>query len=138
MLEQIMKHCRNYFNVEDGFHEGEFVIDNSTITLPFMLEGQYFKIEGSKLNDGVYQYPPYDLHNETFTGCIEELAVPKAFLDLVDEISVWTAKNKNALDSVYTSEAFGGYSRTKATGSDGNAVTWQSQFRGRLNDWRKI
>jgi glycosyltransferase involved in cell wall biosynthesis len=45
------------------------------------------------------------------------------------------------LNSPYSSESFGGYSYSKASGTDnhGNDVTsWQSKFASRLNHWRKI
>jgi hypothetical protein len=76
------------------------------------------------------------LKDEEFTGEIWPMAVPKAVVDLSEEISEWCTNNPR---SAYTSEAFGGYSYVRATGSGTNApASWEDVFRGRLNRWRKI
>ena len=76
---------------------------------------------------------------ETFTGEIWALAVPGAVIDLAVEIEAWETKNGAVSTGPYQSESFGGYSYTKATDAQtGGAVTWQSAFRSRLNQWRKI
>ena len=139
MLEQILKHLNNWFLVD--IYEGEFSVENGSITLPFLQNGQYFRMIGSVFNDGLHLYPARDLTDETFTGTVWALAVPKAVLDLASDIERWQEKNGEAVLSPFTSESFGGYSYTKA--SAGNAGTsavtgWQDAFRNRLNDWRKI
>lgn len=50
------------------------------ITLPFLQEGQYFRVVGSVFNDGLYQYPTKDMIDEIFDGAVWALAVPKAVL----------------------------------------------------------
>lgn len=114
-------------------HEGTFEIVDGEISLP-LLEGQYFLVEGSILNDGIYQYPGR-LKDEKFDGAIVGLAIPKDFLDLVEEITAFCA---GAQDGPYVSESFGGYSYTKATDSNGNVASWKQVFATRLNTWRKI
>lgn len=139
MLEEILRHLNNWFLVE--IHEGTFTVENGSITLPFLLTNQYFRIVGSVFNDGLHQYPAVDLTDETFTGTVWALAVPKAVVVLSEDIAAWEEKNGEAVLSPYTSESFGGYSYTKASGgkADTSAVTgWQDAFRGRLNDWRKL
>ena len=91
-------------------------------------------------NDGLHQYPAVDLTDETFTGSVWALAVPKAVIDLSVEIEAWQEKNGEAVASPYQSESFGGYSYTKrSAGSDSGTLNgWQDAFRGRLNDWRKL
>lgn len=139
MLEEILRHLHNWFLLPNGIYTGEYSIDKGGIMLPFLRTGQYFRIVGSLSNDGLYQYPPYGLEDETFNGAIWALAVPRAILDLSDEIAAWREKNSSVLDGPYQSESFGGYSYTKATDQDnGGAVTWQSAFKRRLNQWRKI
>lgn len=136
MLEKLLRHLRNWFVVPNGIQTGKFTIEGGSITLPFLLKGQYFRIVGSVLNDGVYKYPAATLKNETFTGAIWPLAVPAEIIELAEEISEWNEKNTI---SPYTSESFGGYSYTRATnGESGLAVTWQDAFRSRLNPWRKL
>lgn len=139
MLEQVLRHLNNWFLVE--IHDGTFTVENGSITLPFLLTNQYFRIVGSVFNDGLHKYPAADLTDETFAGTVWALAVPKAVVALAEDIAAWEEKNGEAVLSPYTSESFGGYSYTKASGgkADTNAVTgWQDAFRGRLNDWRKL
>lgn len=139
MLEQVLMNIRNWFPVKGGIHSGTFTIKDGGITLPFLADGQYFRIVGSVFNDGLHQYPAIDLTDETFTGSVWALAVPKAVIDLADEIQKWKEKNADALSSPYSSESFGGYSYSKATDAEtGGAVTWQSAFKQQLSAWRKI
>ena len=116
-----------------------FIRTCSSITLPFLADGQYFRICGSVFNDGLHQYNVLDLVDETFTGTIWALAIPKAVIELADEIQKWQEKNGEASVSPYQSESFGGYSYSKATDAEtGGAVTWQSAFKQQLSAWRKI
>lgn len=132
MLYTICKHIKNFFVI--ARYEGKFSIVDGTLSLP-LLDGQYFLIEGSVLNDGVYQYPVTDLKDETFSGAICGMAVPKDFIELTEEIKSYNDKNT---DGPYSSESFGGYSYTKATDSSGNVASWKSAFATRLNAWRKV
>ena len=138
MLEQVLRHLNNWFLVE--IHEGTFTVENGSITLPFLQTNQYFRICGSVFNDGLHQYPVIDLTDETFTGMVWALAVPKAVVSLAEDIAAWEEKNGEAVVSPYQSESFGGYSYTKrSAGSDSGTLNgWQDAFRGRLNDWRKL
>lgn len=139
MLEQVLRHLNNWFLVD--IHEGTFTVENGSITLPFLQASQYFRVCGSVFNDGLHQYQAYDLADETFTGAVWALAIPKAVMMLSEDIAEWQKKNGETVLSPYTSESFGGYSYTKASGGKAGttAVTgWQDAFRSRLNDWRKI
>ena len=139
MLEQVLMNIRNWFTVDGGIYSGTFTIEDGGITLPFLANGQYFRICGSVFNDGLHQYPADGLVDETFNGTIWALAIPKAVIDLADEIQKWQEKNGEASVSPYQSESFGGYSYSKATDAEtGGAVTWQSAFKKQLSAWRKI
>lgn len=140
MLEQILMHLKNWFLVPGGIHDDTYTIKDGGITLPFLASGQYFRICGSVFNDGLYQYgPDLKLTDETFDGTVWALAIPKAAIDLATEIDAWETKNGEVASGIYQSESFGGYSYTKATDAQtGGAVTWQSAFRSRLNQWRKL
>ena len=139
MLEQVLMNIRNWFPVKGGIHSGTFTIEGGGITLPFLADGQYFRICGSVFNDGLHQYNVLDLVDETFNGTIWALAIPKAVIELADEIQKWQEKNGEASVSPYQSESFGGYSYSKATDAGtGGAVTWQSAFKQQLSAWRKI
>ena len=140
MLEQICAFIHNYF-VGDRY-SGTFSITDGTLTIDGLVDGQYFRICGSRLNDGVYQYPVSGLTDETFDGVIWDMRPPKSFLDLVSEISDWQTKYGTAAAGPYQSESFNGYSYSKGTATDASGksvpVTWQTTFGSRLNQWRKL
>lgn len=137
MLFEILKHIRNFF--PDAAHAitGTFKVEEGVLNpSPVLLEGQYYLIEGSVLNDGVFKYGDTSaLSDEIFEGTVTPLKIPRDFLTLVAEIEEYQANDK---PSPYTSESFGGYSYTKGTTASGNAASWQNAFGTRLNTWRKI
>lgn len=137
MLEELLREMNNWFLCEDGIHEGTYTAEeNGGIALPFLQDGQYFRIVGSALNDGVYQYPAEGLAPERFTGAVWALSVPKAVITLSKEITAYNAKNGAV--GPYTSENyFGKYSYTKATNAKGLAVTWRDVFAGRIAQFRR-
>ena len=138
MLENVLSHLKNWFLIPDGVHGGTYTIENGTLNLSFLQNGQYYRICGSIFNDGLHQYGNADLQDETFTGTVWALAIPKAVIDLAEDIAEWQKKNGEASKSPVTSESFGGYSYSKATdAATGGAVTWQAAFRVELNQWRK-
>lgn len=140
MLENVLSHLKNWFLIHDGVYGGTYTIENGALNLPFLQNGQYYRICGSIFNDGLHKYGDIadKLTDETFTGTIWALAVPKAVIDLAEEIKAWESKNGEASRSPLTSESFGGYSYSKATDTaTGGAVTWQAAFRVQLNQWRK-
>lgn len=135
MLEKMCAECRNYF-VKD-IHFGTFNINDGAIEpLDFLQEGQYFRIVGSVLNDGVYQYQTSKLTDEVFDGAIWAMSVPPSFIALASDIKTW--QDKDGKPSAYTSESFGGYSYTKATNSKGQPATWKEVFASELNNYRRI
>lgn len=140
MLEQVLTHIHNWFQV--GIYPGTYTISNGGVTLPFLQDGQYFRIVGSLFNDGLHQYGPSMelLQDETFDGAVWVLAIPKAVVELAGEIAAWQAKYKDTVDSPYTSESFGGYSYSKASGAGDSTGSggWQAAFRARLNPYRKL
>ena len=139
MLETVLVHLKNWFVVPCGVHNGIFKVENGSLELPFLQDGQYYRICGSVFNDGLHQYGVADLHNETFTGSVWALAIPKAVVEMAAKIEEWQTKNGEAVASPYSSESFGGYSYTKATDSVTGAVaTWETVFRSQLNPYRQI
>ena len=136
MLTEVCAELRNYF-VKD-IHNGTFKIVGGKIApLDFLQNGQYFRIVGSVMNDGVYRYPYSGLTDETFSGEIWALAVPPTLIALAADIEEYEKKAKETV-SPYSSESFGGYSYTKATDSNGSPLSWEKVFAKRLNKWRKI
>lgn len=137
MLEEVMRHCHNYFVVEGEARQGQFEISGGTLSLPFLKPTQYFRITGSVFCDGVWQYGiTMPDATETFVGTLEPLAVPRAFVELCDDIQAWN--EKNGAPGPYQSESFGGYNYTRATNKAGNAVGWQDVFKSRLYPWRRL
>ena len=134
MLEKVLKHLKNWFEV--NIYGGHFEISGGELEHQGLVTGQYFRICGSVLNDGVYRYPTNELVDETFTGTVWALAVPRQVVELAGEIEEWQIKNGNA--GPYSSESFGGYSYSRATNARGTAVGWEDVFRSRLNEWRKL
>ena len=141
MLETVLTHLKNWFVVPRGVHEGIYKIENHTLELPFLQNGQYYRICGSVFNDGLHKYGDIEdkLQNENFTGTVWALAIPKAVVELSVKIEEWQTKNGDAVASPFTSESFGGYSYTKATDSvTGAPATWETVFRSQLNPYRKL
>lgn len=135
MLEQLLTEINNWFLRE--IKPGEYTIDEGGgIALPFLKDGQYFRIVGSLYNDGLHQYPAEGLTPETFEGAIWALAVPPAVVSLADEIK--TYQEKHGTPSPYTSESFGGYSYSKATKANGTAAGWREVYASQLNRWRRV
>lgn len=138
-LTEICAYLKNYFT--PCIHKGNFEItDGQIINADFLKSGQYFRIIGSVLNDGVFCNCPDDLktlQNEEF-DTIWAMNIPPDFLKLCQDIQAWRTRNETPESinmSPFTSESFGGYSYSK---NSGNSVTWQKQFSERLNIWRKI
>ena len=150
MIEAICGHIHNYFTDDADIHTGTWTITGGDIDLSaFLLSGQYFRIVGSVLNDGVYQYPvtpeqgkPAVLSDETFTGQIWAMKVPRAVVSLADEIAAWVEKYGKAAESPYQSESFGGYSYSMGAAGTGSAASgadaWKGIYASRLNQWRKL
>jgi len=165
-VEALCAETHNYFDTHREF--GIFTIKDGVISLPFLEIGQFFRIVGSKWNDGVYIYDgqfivrsktweeltdktwesikdkswgdlvEHDLVDESFRGAIWAMNMPRAFLDLSREISVY-CESEMAKPSPYQSESFAGYSYTKATNASGVADnSWQNVFKTKIDRFRKM
>lgn len=145
MLEDVLWHIHNWFE------RGAIEVRGCAIeggSLPALissklLEGQWYRISGSYLNDGLHQHPDTSMSDETFDGELTLLAIPKPLLRVVEEIQEWQEANGKAVDGPYASESFGGYSYTlksSATSQNGSGglTGWREAFRDRLNAFRKI
>lgn len=145
-LFEVCKYLKNWFDRNQKKHIGVIKISGGELENTYDLKsGQYYRIVGSVLNDGIYKHPFNTLTDEVFDGAIWEMAIPQAFLSLCDDIEAW--KNKYAAAdstalSPFNSESFGGYSYSKSSGANDTAKdksgTWQGVFGARLAPWRKI
>ena len=141
MIGQVCAECKNYFIQDSDIHTSNYIVQGGSISpVSFLKAGQYYRIIGSALNDGVYQHGTDDteLSDEEFYGAVWAMRCPKEFLSLVDDIEAWEEKYAAALESPYTSESFDIYSKTKAVASNGGAYTWRDQFKSRLNAYRRL
>lgn len=149
ILEQILWHIHNWFEREQ-IPVSTCRIDDGSLPTSItdqMLDGQWYRIEGSYLNDGLHQNPDTELSDETFSGTITLLAIPKPLLAVAEEISDWVALNRTAAQqaaaSPYQSESFDGYSYSirsdlTANSGSGGLTGWQAAFASQLNPWRKM
>lgn len=144
MYNSVCRELNNYFERKKLF--GLMKVENGALVSPLtanIQQGQYFRIVGSVLNDGIYQFPAADLQDEEeFDGSLWLLAFPVDFVALVSDIEEWQKKN-GAVDSAamspFTSESFGGYSYSKGASDTGKgANTWQGAFKSRLNAFRRM
>ncbi len=138
MLERVLRYMHNRFE-RGSYVSGRFIFPGE---LP-LANGQYYWVEGSALNDGLHQHPADDLEPEEFEGRIVPLAVPRAVVELAEEIEDWCYANSKVLDSPYQSESFGGYSYSKGGSGGGSGPGlggegWQERYAPRLRQWRKL
>lgn len=141
MLNEVLQTLNNYF-VNDYCDLEE--IDTDTITVKDVskfIEGQYVLVLGSKVNDGVYLVSnitgsvltldaPFEFVpevSETMVAC--SLAIPRAVLSLVDEITAYNLVNNGSVKS----ESLGDYSVSYV----GDDASWITVFRKRLNPFKK-
>ena len=140
ILSELCQELKNWFCDDADIHSGTYTIENGALSLPFLIEGQYFRIVGSVLNDGVYKYDEnLELHDEVFTGTIWAMKIPPSAVQLAEEIDEWIEKNGAAASSPYQSESWGGYSYSlKNGGTESGSLDWRTVFGGSLNRWRKL
>lgn len=144
---EVCQYLKNWFDRNQEKYFGDITITNGALSQTYGLKvGQYFRIVDSTLNEGVYKYPLTTLTDETFNGAIWGMALPKAFIALLDDIEAWKAKYASA-DSVamspFTSESVPGvYSYSKNSGGNDTTTdksgTWQGAFGARLAPYRKM
>jgi hypothetical protein len=148
-LTMVCRAIRNWFYAPDigngvSVQTGTYTIENEFIT-PFaaVLSGAYVRIIGSVLNDGIYLVG-HDSRlegaaDETFNGTVALLAIPRDFLEIVEDINHFVEVNKKDKKAGrFTSENIGGYSYTRATSAGGVPASWHEVFQTRLNPYRKM
>lgn len=142
ILTELCQELKNWFcDIEKDVYTGTFIIQNGTLSLPFLQTGQYFRIVGSVFNDGVHKYGDSAdlLQDENFSGTIWAMRIPPSVIELANEIDSWMTKNGDAITSPYQSESWGGYSYSlKSGGGESGAFDWRTVFAESLNRWRKL
>ena len=142
MLDELCAEIRNYFvQSESDKHAGTSTINGGTFSPPldFLKAGQYFRVVGSALNDGVYKNDGCGvLTDEEFEGAVWAMSVPPAVVALADRIKAYTDSDA-AKPTPFVSESFGGYSYSKGQNAAGAANnSWQAVFADELRKWRRI
>ncbi len=149
MLTDLCQELRNWFvNAPQDKHFGKFEIKDGKITpSDFIKEGQYFRIVGSALNDGVYNNknavlnPLYNApQNETFEGAIWLMSVPYSVLKLVNDIEQFNAdvEELKLIDKGYASESFGGYSYTLSSSAPVHLQEREKMILRAKSRWKKV
>ena len=147
MLTELCSEVNNWFDRNQPKFSGRFSISGGVISGAESMGlqiGQYYRIIDSVFNDGVHKYtgqPDEGLTNETFSGSVWLMAVPKEFISLSDEIDAWQTKYKDVTSSPLASESLSptsySYSLNTSAGG-GTGATWQNIFASRLTKWRKM
>lgn len=145
-INEVCHELNNYFERDLPKFHGAFEISGGKIVdadfVAAIKENQYFRIIGSIFNDGVWQNTAeLELTDEAFVGTVWLMAIPKDFIDLVDEMNAWETAHGSDIASPFTSESFGGYSYSKGTkgsASGGMITSSLDMFASRLNKWRKL
>lgn len=146
-LEDILYHIHNWFERESFAAPCE--ISNGELPASVasrIANGQWYRIEGSYLNDGLHRHPDVSLSDETFDGTFSLLAIPQAVLRLAQRVQDYIDQTAEATEaarrSPYQSESFGGYTYSVKGTNGSNSASgglsgWQAEFAGELNAWRK-
>ena len=122
----------------DRIEVRQFTIKDGSITPSDFLEEQdYFRIVGSKRNDGLYQHPSAELTDEEFNGAVWVMRLPPAVVTLAQEVEKYATSDAGK-PSAFTSESFGGYAYSKATNANGVPLSWKGVFEDDLRPWRMI
>lgn len=150
-LADLCAELHNYdFNRRAARYHGVFRVSDGQIDLSELVADgsvqvdQYIRVIGSVFNDGVYQYGTDTLpHDEEFDGQVWALNVPHELVSLLGDINAWVTANAEQIATPYASESFGGYSYSlksglTGAGSDSGEGAWKSQFKTKLNRWRKM
>lgn len=140
-LDFYCANLKNYFinDFSKDLYFGEFTIVDNSIELSFLDDNQYFRIVGSKFNDGVYKYDnKLTLVDETFQGAIWSMSVPPDFINAVQEAEQYLTTHPLGME--YQSESFGGYSYSRGGGNNSSAGFWflPTTIAKRLNQYRRL
>jgi len=142
MIEQILQEIRNYYIVDGGWASkvdaDGLIVNDAGIYMP----GAYVWVVGSVINDGVYKVIGIEGNKLTVDGSLQAemierryrvylLGIPKAVLDLAEEIMAYNDKNASGVKS----ESLGDYS--VSYGGSAEDGSWVSVFKKRLAPYRK-
>lgn len=157
MLNEVLEYLNNYFykytlGVANYTFTKDVTFTTNTLTASdfsdTFVAGEYIKIEGTRLNDGVYKISAVDATTITVDGTLDiaieseaevettltKCYIPKDLISLIAEIKTY---NTNTTDGI-VSERQGERSVTYGTSSSGGSTGWQNAFASRLSKYRKL
>ncbi len=138
VLNDICALINNWFDGGEGYW-GLVTVEDGKISEALPLPKDcYVRITGSRSNDGAYLFNGGGLTDEIFTGTVSVMYMPKNFVKLVSDIAEWSKANEKALNGVYQSESFEGYSYNLGAAAGGREAALRSTFGSKLNRYRKI
>jgi hypothetical protein len=113
--------------------------------------GIWIMLQDSDLNDGLYRIKSrdnerYTLENGSddeiptndeisFVGRVWVIRIDNNFISLVKDILKFNEKN---VPGSKKSESFGQYSYTRSSGENGASIGWETEFKVRLNAFRRM
>lgn len=133
---EVLRYIRDFFPDTEHQYTGEVTITDGEIQTDILQDGQYYLIEGSHYNNGVYEYPTEALKDETFDGVITPLMLPPELIELIREMQEWEMNNQKVLQSPFISESFNDYSYNRGQGDQ--AMNWKTVWKSRLSAYKKI
>lgn len=145
MLTRVCRYLKNWF-VKESYpgnitvSDGKVYCNGSEIE---MSEGQHFALVRTRYVYGAYSYGD-EIEDSEFEGAVWIMDVPQDVLDVVARMTEWETANggvDSAAMSPYQSESFGGYSYSKASGSNGkvgSSVFDNAEFASVLRPFKKI
>lgn len=134
-VPELCDFTHNYFDRADEPIRGTFTFTPDTVP-DGVVNGQYFRVIGSIFNDGVHKAGDADLAAETFTGQVQPMRVPPAFVALA--LTITEYDKSIPAGGKYSSQSFNGWSGTLASGADGLPATGIDRYRTEINRWRKL
>lgn len=139
---KVMAECRNFF--ETGWRDTVYTIQGGVLSPSTCISPRtWIAIQGSMYHDGVYQAGEGGVltgespgtADEEFAGRVWFLQPPAGFLVLCTDIAKFEEKTPAG---AYKSESFGAYAYTRASGRQGELLTWQEYFFKRLTPYRRM
>lgn len=146
MLNEVLKYLNRYYKTTDVYTKDVTFTADDTLTADFtdtLIASEYFLVEGTRLNDGVYKVSANNTTSITIDTTVDlaiisepeiattitRLDIPRELLSLVEEIKTY---NNGVVDGV-SSETQGSRSVSYESGS-----SWQNAFSTRLSKYKKL
>lgn len=138
IMDELCRELRNYFVVDEI--DGDFSVVGGELSPAIgVLPGQYYCISGSIFNDGIHCHPDVDLVDETFTGTIWRMAVPRGFMAMAEDVEKYRRRMSElgAVGGGYVSESFGDYSYSVSSSVPQDVAELQERIKVAKRQFRR-